>query len=244
MANIAETVVKTFIALGSLVIVTRLMGRRSIAQLTLYDYVIGLILGNIGASFAVGGSVSIAEGLASLMAATVWVLGVNFFTQRNLVARKFIDSEPIIIVYQGNILEENLKKKFYNINDILRALREQGIFDPNDVEIAVIESDGQISVMEKKEISRQNTQKNNFGRLSEGYSKMVGRELIIDGKIIDKSLEESGITAVWLENRLTDQDAELNDVTLAMITPNGELYIDMKDDKSETIEHQLKQKPN
>lgn len=230
METIVETVYKTFIALGSLVIVTRLMGRRSIAQLTLYDYVIGLILGNIGASFAVGGSVSILEGLASLIAATVWVLGVNFFTQRNLVARKFIDSEPIIVVYQGCILEENLRKKFYNINDLLKVLREQGIFDPNDVEIAVIESDGQISVMEKKKISRQSTQESNLGELSGGYSKLVGRELIIDGKIIDKSLEESGVTVKWLEDRLIDQNTRLNDVTLAMITPEGKLYIDIKND--------------
>jgi uncharacterized membrane protein YcaP (DUF421 family) len=242
--TIIQTVFKTFIALGSLVIVTRLMGRRSIAQLTLYDYVIGLILGNIGASFAVGGSVSISEGLASLMAATVWVLGVNFFTQRNLVARKFIDSEPIIVIYQGRILEENLKKKFYNINDLLRALREQGIFDPNDVEIAVIESDGQISAMERKKIGSQNSQENSHGNLSEGYSKLVGRELIIDGKIIDRSLEESGITAEWIENRLADQNAKLNDVTLAMIAPDGKLYIDVKDDKSIILDHQFGQKLN
>ena len=131
-------------------------------------------------------------------------------------------------------------KKFYNINDILRALREQGIFNPNDVEIAVIESDGQISVLEKKETGRQNTQKENLEKLSERYSKLVGRELIIDGKIINKSLEESGITVQWLENRLADQHAKINNVTLAMITPDGKLYIDMKDDKSKIIEHQCK----
>ena len=230
MNSIFETVFKTFIALGSLVIVTRMMGRRSIAQLTLYDYVVGLILGNIGASFAVGGSVSIAEGLASLMAVTVWILGINFFTQRNLVVRKFMDSEPIIVIYQGRILEESLRTKFYNINDLLRALREQGVFDPNDVEIAVIESDGQISVMEKEKIKEQDTLSNNLGKSSDGYSKLIGRELIIDGKIIDKSLEESGITTKWIEDRLADQNVILSDVTLAMITPEGNLYIDKKDD--------------
>lgn len=227
-----ETVFRTFIALGSLIIVTRIMGRRSIAQLTLYDYVMGLILGNIGASFAVGRSVSIVEGLVSLIAATVWIVMVNFFTQRNLAARKFIDSEPIMVVFQGHILEDNLRRKFYNINDLLRALREQGVFDPNDVEIAVIESDGQISVMERKNVSWQNTQRNQVDNASLICEKLIGRELIIDGKLIEKALDESGLTAEWLEKKLTDQGATVKDVTLAMITPDGNLYIDKKEDGS------------
>lgn len=235
METIVQTIYRTFIALGSLLIVTRLMGRRSIAQLTLYDYVIGLILGNIGASFAVGGSVSIVEGLASLVAATVWVLGVNFFTQRNLAARKFIDSQPIIVVYQGRILEENLRGKFYNVNDLLRSLREQGIFDPNAVEIAVIESDGKVSVKEKEKNGNK-IQERTSQLPVEDHSKLVGRELVIDGKMIDKSLEKSGITAKGLERRLAERNTKLADVTLAMVTPEGKLYIDIKDDESKTQE--------
>ena len=115
METIVETVYRTFIALGALIVITKIMGRRSIAQLTLYDYVVGLILGNIGASFAVGRSVSIVEGLVSLAAATLWILAINFLTQRNLAARKLIDSEPVMVIFRGNILEENLRKKFYNI---------------------------------------------------------------------------------------------------------------------------------
>ncbi|MDR3589105.1 MAG: DUF421 domain-containing protein, partial [Negativicutes bacterium] len=72
LEEFAETVYRTLLALGALLIVVKIMGRRSLAQLTLYDYVIGLIIGNIGASFAVGRSTSIAEGLVSLTAATAW----------------------------------------------------------------------------------------------------------------------------------------------------------------------------
>jgi uncharacterized membrane protein YcaP (DUF421 family) len=212
--------------------VTKLMGRRSIAQLTLYDYVVGLILGNVGASFAVGDSVSIAEGLASLTTATIWILGVNYVSEKSLTVRKFMDSEPVIVIYQGRIWEENLKKKFYNVNDLLRALREQGVFDPNDVEVAVIESDGQVSVMEKRKPSEQDTLESNTEGSKESYSKLLGRELIIDGKILDKSLRESNITAEWLEAMLTNHNIPLSDVTLAMVTPDGKLYIDTKNDSS------------
>ena len=231
MEGIAETVYRTFIALGALLLVVKIMGRRSLAQLTLYDYVIGLILGNIGASFAVGRSTSILEGLVSLAAATIWILGVNFFTQRNLVARKFIDSEPIIVVYKGRILEENLRKKFYNVNDLLEELRHQGIFNPSDVEVAVIETDGEISVLEKNTAKAVDDTGNNSLNFSSVSSKLIGRELIIDGKVIEKSLIESGVTLEWLNSSLASQGAKLQDVIVAMITPEGKLYLDKKDDE-------------
>ncbi|MDR3590023.1 MAG: DUF421 domain-containing protein, partial [Negativicutes bacterium] len=205
-------------------------GRRSLAQLTLYDYVIGLIIGNIGASFAVGRSTSIAEGLVSLTAATAWVLGVNFFTQRNLAARKFVDSEPIIVVYKGRILEENLRKKYYNVNDLLEELRHQGIFDPRDVEAAVIETDGEISVLERNGADKPEGSQVRTADFDADNSKLIGRELIIDGKVIEKTLAESGISREGLDERLTAYGVRVEDVVVAMITPEGKLYIDQKQD--------------
>jgi uncharacterized membrane protein YcaP (DUF421 family) len=231
IGELAETVYRTLIALVALLFVVKLMGRRSLAQLTLYDYVIGLILGNIGASFAVGRSTSIAEGLVSLAAATLWILGVNFFTQRNLAARKFVDSEPIMVVYKGRILEENLRQKFYNVNDLLEELRHQGIFDPRDVEAAVIETDGEISVLEKNNTGTQEDTQTTSTSLSAVSSKLIGRELIIDGRVIEKALAESGVTRQWLDEKLADQGAEVGDVVVALITPDGKLYIDKKMDK-------------
>jgi len=231
LEELAETVYRTLLALGALLIVVKIMGRRSLAQLTLYDYVIGLIIGNIGASFAVGRSTSIAEGLVSLAAATIWVLGVNFFTQRNLAARKFIDSEPVIVVYKGRILEENLRKKFYNVNDLLEELRHQGVFNPSDVEAAVIETDGQISVLEKNSSSTQADLESNPMGLSADSSKLIGREIIIDGKVIEKTLAESGLTRKWLDEKLAAQSVDVKDVVVAMIAPDGKLYIDKRNDE-------------
>ena len=231
LEELAETVYRTLLALGALLIVVKIMGRRSLAQLTLYDSVIGLIIGNIGASFAVGRSTSIAEGLVSLAAATIWVLGVNFFTQRNLAARKFIDSEPVIVVYKGRILEENLRKKFYNVNDLLEELRHQGVFNPSDVEAAVIETDGQISVLEKDSSSTQSDLEPNPMGLSADSSKLIGREIIIDGKVIEKTLAESGLTRKWLDETLAAQGVAVKDVVVAMIAPDGKLYIDKRNDE-------------
>lgn len=230
IGELAETVYRTLLALGALLVVVKLMGRRSLAQLTLYDYVIGLIIGNIGASFAVGRTISIAEGLVSLAAATVWILGVNFFTQRNLAARKFVDSEPVMVVYKGRILEENLRKKFYNVNDLLEELRHQGIFDPGRVEAAVIETDGEISVMEKSDSSPQNNTGSVPVNLEETGSKLIGRELVIDGRLIEKTLDENGLNIEWLQGELAAQGANIEDVVVAMVTPDGKLYIDKKKD--------------
>lgn len=83
MPGISEILLRTFLALAILFALARVMGRRSVAQLTLYDYVLGLIFGNIGASLAVDKSVGIIEGIVSLFACTVWILVVNNYAEEH-----------------------------------------------------------------------------------------------------------------------------------------------------------------
>lgn len=90
---------RTFITLSVLLLMTKVMGRKSVAQLTLYDYVIGLVFGNIGASIAVDRSIDVGDGMVSLLACVVWIMGVNFFILRSVPARKYIESEPIMVIW-------------------------------------------------------------------------------------------------------------------------------------------------
>ena len=112
----------------------------------------------------------------------------------------------------------------------MRALRQQGIFDPDDVETAIIETDGKISVMERNKESKQKTSETKYGVLPDGFKKLVGQELIINGKVIKETLAESDISVDWLDSALIDQGLKLEDVVVALITPDGKLYIDKKDD--------------
>jgi len=226
------TVVNTSLALLILLIAARLMGRRSVAQLTYFDYVIGITIGSIAASMAVS-QVSVRQGAVSLGVSTLWVLLISVLTRYNLLARKLIDATPIIVIYKGQMLEGNLKKNHYNVNDILEQLREQGIFDPNEIEVAIAETDGRLSVLKKTQFQPVTTKDLNISN-SNGNptaAEFIGKELVISGKVLEKNLNECGVTIEWLINQLQAQGVnKVEDVTLAMLTPQNTLYIDKKRD--------------
>ena len=229
--SVINVILRTFLSLGVLIVLARIMGRRSVAQLTLYDYVLGLVLGDIGASFAVDRSISVIDGIASLIACTAWIIIVNFVMLRSVPARKFVDPEPLMVIYNGCILEENLRKSFYTINSILELLREREIFDPGSIALAVIESNGQLSIIKKQdEDSVQESNKSKKGYIDKFALHMMGRALVIDGKITDRVSEHSGISEAWLIGIIKKRNLEMEDIMVALITPEGRLYIDKKDD--------------
>ena len=230
MATDLGLIMRTLITLLCLLIITRILGRRTLSELTFYDFVVGLILGNVGAA-VITGEFSIREGIIALVVATLWALAMNVLSLKFIPARKMIEAEPLLVIDRGKILEDNLKKRYYNINDLLEMLREQGTFDPNQVEKALIESDGHLSVLKKSEYQSPTMQDVNNAGGQTPVSQLVGTEVIIDGKVIDQGLAKSGLTLQKLELQLRNLGIKrVEDVTLAMFTPEGNLYIDKQSD--------------
>ncbi|MCE5284944.1 MAG: DUF421 domain-containing protein [Pelosinus sp.] len=227
-----EIVKNTTIALLVLLIVTRVMGRRSIAQLTYFDYVIGITIGSIASSMSIS-KADIHQGIVSLVTSTALVLIINAVTRYSLSARKIINSVPIMVIYIGQILEENMRGKYYNINDLLEQLREKGIFNPEEVEVAIAETDGQLSVLKKPQfqsVIAKNLDIANAGKMPKA-SKCISKELIIAGKIVEQNLIDCGVTTEWLKGQLKAQGVKkVAEVTVAMLTPQGALYIDKSSD--------------
>jgi uncharacterized membrane protein YcaP (DUF421 family) len=228
-------VTHTLLILGCLLFIARVLGRRTLSELTFYDFVIGLIIGNLGSAVITEREFSARNGLISLTVAVMWVLVINMISLKSVPARKIIESEPLLVIHNGKILEENLKKRYYNVNDILEMLRVQGIFDPRQVEVALIETDGQLSVLKKQQYQGLTAQDLNLRNQNQTpASRLVGRELIIDGTIIEQGMTQSGMTIEELMRQLRALGVNhLSDVTLAMITPDGKLYVDRRNDKED-----------
>ncbi len=232
-SELLNIILRTFIALGILLFLTRIMGRRSVAQLTLYDYVLGLVFGNIGATFAVDRSIEIIDGVVSLLSCTVWIFAINFVTLRSMPARKFIENEPVMVIYNGCILEDNLRNNYYTVDSLLELLREQEIFDPSLIQVGIIESDGQLSIIKKQE---DNAERDNSYEIipEDGVDELsvhlAGREIIVDGEIVKQALHHAGINQDWVLDNLKMRNLDLKDITVALITPDGRLYIDKRTD--------------
>lgn len=233
MNEIVDVILRTILCLMVLLLISRVLGRKTISQLTFYDFVIGLTLGNIGTAIITEQSMNVYHGLISLGVSTLWVLGISALTLKSIPARKLIESEPLIVIYNGMIFEKHLKNKRYNVNDLLELLREQGIFDPKEVEIGIIESDGQLSVKKKQEFREVTLQDLNLQQNlnPSKLNLMVGKELISNGKIVSDNLGTFGYTNEWLKNQLEFQGINLEDVTVALLTPKGDFYYDTKKDK-------------
>ncbi len=230
MATDLGIIIRTLITLLCLLIITRILGRRTLSELTFYDFVVGLILGNVGAA-VIADQFTIREGIIALVVSTLWVLAMNMLSLRFIPARKIIEAEPLLVIDRGKILEYNLKKRYYNINDLLEMLREQGTFDPKQVEKALIESDGQLSVLKKSDYQSPTMKDLNNAGVQTPVSPLAGTEVIIDGKIIDQGLAKSGLSLQKLELQLRNLGVKsVEDVMLAMFTPEGNLYVDKKDD--------------
>lgn len=223
LSSLLETLLRTFLALGVLFVLARIMGRRSVAQLTLYDYVVGLVFGNIGASLAIDKSLEVLEGITSLVGCTIWILGINVFMINYAPTRKLMTAEPVMVIYDGHILEENLRKNYYTMSSLFELLREQEIFDPNVIAVGIIESNGQLSILKKEEPPK------DLGDKSSVH--LVGRPVIIDGTIVEQTLGPNHLSREWILSNLQLRNIDIQEITVALITPDGRLYVDTKTDK-------------
>ncbi|OEH86538.1 hypothetical protein BHU72_13090 [Desulfuribacillus stibiiarsenatis] len=200
-----------------LIILVRLVGKKMLGQLTFFDFVTGITLGNIGGAFVT----SEVKGNYVLLSSVVFAgmaLITGFITLKSVTARKLIEGEPIIVIQNGKILEHNMKSIRYNQDDLVMQLRDKNIFDMTEVDLAMIEPHGTLSVIKKN------------------AKHGISTELVRDGRIQELNLKQLNKTHEWLYNELMKHGVkDVNEVFLAALNKNGNIYIDTRDDKIEDV---------
>lgn len=141
--------------------------------------------------------------------------------------RGFMAGKPTLVIQNGKILEENMKGMRYTLDYLNQQLREKDIFDISEVEFAMIETDGHMSV--KKYPSFENVTRKDLQLYmkAEGYMPI---EVIMDGKLILKNIQENQLTVEWIDEELKKRQLSLKDIVYAVRSSNGSLYIDTYDD--------------
>lgn len=210
-----------------LIILTRIIGKKLLGQLTFFDFVIGITLGTIGGAYVAtevkGYYVLIS---ATIMAALVYFTGI--LTMKNVTARKLIEGEPVIIVQNGKILEDNMSRVRYNQDDLMMQLRDKDVFDFSQVEFAILEPHGKLSVQKKAPFQNLTPSDINMPTSYKGISV----EIIRDGRIQEENLKQYNISFLWLYNQLQANNVKsLDEVFLATLSSDGQLYLDKKKDE-------------
>ncbi|AOY77121.1 DUF421 domain-containing protein [Clostridium formicaceticum] len=184
--------------MGLLLILILMTGRRKIGELPVFDFLTIIILGNVvGADIADPKIPHLPTAYAIVLLISIQYF-ISHFTVKN---RKFggkVTFEPIVILQNGKFIKSNMKKVRYSIENVLMFLREKGIFDINEVEFAIVEDSGNISVMKKSEFQPLTP---NDMKITTKY-KGLTIPLIIDGRVYEENLQKLGLNKIWLLEEL------------------------------------------
>ena len=211
----------------TLLIFTRILGKQQVSQLTFFDYVVGITIGSTASSLTTDLTSRAWPHWVGLITWSVLCFILQLITLKSKTAEKFLDGEPTIVITDGKILEESMKKFRYTIGDLLAQLRDKDIFDLADVDYAVLEKDGKLSVLKKPECEPVTPKDLNI----KTSAASIDVEIIYDGSIVQENLVNINRNERWIMNNLKKRGInDASEVFLAIYNAKSGLHIDLYKD--------------
>ncbi|HEX2939380.1 MAG TPA: DUF421 domain-containing protein [Ruminiclostridium sp.] len=221
LSKIIEIILRSIAAYVILLILSRLMGRKILSQITFFDFIVGVALGSLAVRISLGSADSVWLGIISAVVITLLVLLTEWLNLTNLRFLRVSEGIPITVICNGEIIDENLKKLRLSLSKLLEMLREKDYYNVGDIAFAVVESDGKLSIIPKS--SKRPVTLNDIGKNEQEPKLPV--DLIIDGKLLSDNLTEAGLDEQWLISQLSPYNLKVDNIFYAGLTTNGELYI-------------------
>ncbi|WP_141433554.1 DUF421 domain-containing protein [Bacillus sp. 03113] len=226
MSEWTDIFIRSIIFIVILILMTKILGKKQISEISFFEYVSGITIGSIAAEVIMGLERNIAHGVVAILIFGFITLIVDLIALKSKKFRDLVEGKATPLIQDGKILEDNLKKEKYSIDELNKLLRQKNVFNTADVEFAVLESSGDLSVLLKKENLPLTPKVLNLKVAQEKESQTV----IMDGQIINDSLTAAGKTREWLNIELEKQGVLLDNVFYGQIDSYGELHIDVFDD--------------
>lgn len=218
LLQVAITSVVSFLVLFFL---TKIMGHRQIAQLSVFDYINGITIGSIAAELATELEKPLRPLLAMVIYALLTVL-LEALALKYQRLRKFISGTPSIILDNGKLYRENMKKARLDLTEFLIQCRQQGYFDLGAIQTAVYESDGRLTILPVAE--RRPATPEDLGVAPE--KEQFFTEVIMDGRILGGNLQRMGVNETWLEKQLRAQGYHsAKEIYLGLVDGNKQLSL-------------------
>ncbi|MGG0187468.1 DUF421 domain-containing protein [Bacillus rhizoplanae] len=216
--ELLQIVFRTIILYSVMLIIFRLMGKREIGELSVLDLVVFIMLGEMAVIAIENMDKSIWHQLVPMVLIMVIQIALSLVSLKSQRIRHILEGEPAIIVREGKIDEKQMRKQRYNMDDLLMQLREQSIGDIRDVEYAILEPSGRLSVFEKQKSKK-----------SKNDTPLFSVPLIIDGEIQRKHLYMMEHTDIWLEDKLKKLGYKNIENISYCSFQNGQFFVDLKD---------------
>lgn len=222
-----QIVARSLGAIVMLFALTRILGKKQISQLSFFEYVTGITLGELAGFMSTDMEGNFWHGVVSLFVWFAIPFGLELLTLKSKRLREWFEGKGTVLIKEGKVLEDNLKKERFTGDELMEQLRTKNVFRMADVEFAVLEASGDLSVLLKKE----------YQPLTASHLGItVGPEqepqtVILDGNILDEPLATIGLNRGWLATELDKLGIPVENVFLGQVDSYKQLYVDLYDDK-------------
>lgn len=226
ISDLVAVTLRSLLSLTTLFLITKLIGKKQVSQLSLFDYVIGISIGNFAAEMTINLESHYLHGTLAVIIFGIVAYLISILSMKSIVARRFFIGKPTIVIQNGIILEKSLKKEKFDINDLLEECREAGYFDISNIDYAIVEADGHLSILPKSEYAPVTIKDMNLKKAKA----CICANVIIDGEIMEKNLENKGKDKKWLNKQLDVLGKNLDNILLATLDDDEKLNIYEKND--------------
>ena len=219
--EIIKVLLTSLLSVGALFAVAKIMGHKQMSQLDFFDYISGITIGSIAAELAT----ELEEPLKPLIAIAVYgavAVLLSKITSLFPKSRKYINGTPTILMNNGKLYRENLKKAKLDLSEFMVMCRQQGYFNLSDIQTAVFEFNGKLSILPVSKKRPANPEDLNLSPAPE----FIHTEVIMDGRILDENLKRMGLDDKWLQKQLNAQGYKKSEeVFLALCDENNQLTV-------------------
>ena len=219
--EIIKVLLTSLLSVGVLFAVAKIMGHKQMSQLDFFDYISGITIGSIAAELAT----ELEEPLKPLIAIAVYGAAAVLLSKITSLfpkSRKYINGTPTILMNNGKLYRENLKKAKLDLSEFMVMCRQQGYFNLSDIQTAVFEFNGKLSILPVSKKRPANPEDLNLSPAPE----FIHTEVIMDGRILDENLKRMGLDDKWLLKQLNAQGyKKAEEVFLALCDENNQLTV-------------------
>lgn len=220
----ATIFIKTIIISLFVLLAVRLMGKREIGQLQPVELVVIIIIADVASVPMEEVGTPILQGIIPIFALVVGQLILSYLNIKSVFFHKLISGKASVLISKGKINEENLKKQRYTIDGLIEQMRVAGYADIKDVEYAILETSGQISVIPKQDKNNVTVGDMNIKTEYVGYPRII----IMDGVLYKNNLKSLGYDDVWLKKKLEANNSNVEDTFLLTSDESGKTYFQKK----------------
>ncbi len=206
-------------------VVMRLMGKREIGQLQPFELAIAIMIADLASIPMTDPGIPISNGIISILGLLVMHLIISIINMKSMKAREIICGRPTILIYRGKIDEKALKRERFTINELEERLRGNNVTSLGDVEYAILETSGQVTVIQKPE--KRNTIPEDFNIVPEYEG--IPYDLVIDGKIMDDNLKALGKNREWLKKQVEKFKIKPEEALVVTYDGKGQIFCQKKE---------------